>query len=266
MGKKSNPERIHEANDREELATFSAKKTKNSLTGKKWSSYIKEFLMLFLAIFSGFLAENYRENMVEKKQEKQYIQSFIEDLKSDTATIKRNLDFRKMKMIQMDSFMLLLSNQTIKGYENELYFFGRNLVRSTSFQNNDRTFAQLINSGALRLIRNKQATDSIMAYQKVIERLNRNYEDERTERYNAFPLISQIFNAFVFDQMVTATGIRRPTDNPPLRSYEPVLQQDLAFYIHQLKASNFIMEERLAQLNDKAIRLIDLLNKEYNLE
>jgi hypothetical protein len=245
---------------------LSNKEVISSLKKKNWTSYIKEFLMLFLAVFCGFLAENYRGNMVEKQQEKQFIQSYIEDLKSDTANIKRNLDYRKMKMIQMDSFMLLLSNQTIKGHENELYFFGRSLVRSVWFQNNDRTFAQLKNSGALRLIRNEQATDSIMAYQKMVERLITNHEDDRTERYNAFPVISQIFNPFVFDQMVTAKGIQRLTDNPPLRSYDPALQQDLAFCIHQLKGSTFIIEDRLAQLNEKAIRLIDLLTKEYNLE
>lgn len=166
----------------------------------------------------------------------------------------------------MDSLMLLLRNQTIKGHENELYFFGRSLVRSVWFQNNDRTFAQLKNSGALRLIRNEQAIDSIMAYQKLVEKLYTNHEDDRTERYNAFPVLSQIFNPFVFDQMVTASGIQRPTDNPPLRSYDPALQQDLAFCIHQLKGSTFLIEVRLAQLNDKAIRLIKLLNKEYNLE
>ncbi|MCL6257675.1 hypothetical protein M3O96_01155 [Aquiflexum sp. TKW24L] len=245
---------------------LSNKEVISSLRKRNWSSYIKEFFMLFLAVFCGFLAENYRGNMVEKQQEKQFIQSYIEDLKSDTANIKRNLDYRKMKMIQMDSFMLLLSNQTIKGHENELYFFGRSLVRSVWFQNNDRTFAQLKNSGALRLIRNEQATDSIMAYQKMVERLITNHEDDRTERYNAFPVISQIFNPFVFDQMVTANGIQRPKNNPPLRSYDPALQQDLAFCIHQLKGSTFIIETRLAQLNDKAIRLINLLNKEYNLE
>lgn len=244
----------------------SNKEVIKSLKKKNWKSYIKEFLMLFLAVFCGFLAENYRGNMVEKQQEKQFIQSYIEDLKSDTATIRQTLVFRKLKMIQMDSLMLLLRNQTIKGHENELYFFGRSLVRSVWFQNNDRTFAQLKNSGAPRLIRNEQATDSIMAYQKLVERLITNHEDDRTERYNAFPVISQIFNPFVFDQMVTANGIQRPTDNPPLRSYDPALQQDLAFCIHQLKGSTFLIEGRLAQLNDKAIRLIALLNKEYNLE
>jgi len=244
----------------------SNKEVIKSLKKKNWKSYIKEFLMLFLAVFCGFLAENYRGNMVEKQQEKQFIQSYIEDLKSDTATIRQTLVFRKLKMIQMDSLMLLLRNQTIKGHENELYFFGRSLVRSVWFQNNDRTFAQLKNSGALRLIRNEQATDSIMAYQKLVERLITNHEDDRTERYNAFPVLSQIFNPFVFDQMVTASGIQRPTDNPPLRSYDPALQQDLAFCIHQLKGSTFLIEVRLAQLNNKAIQLIALLTKEYDLE
>jgi len=244
----------------------SNKEVIKSLKKKNWKSYIKEFLMLFLAVFCGFLAENYRGNMVEKQQEKQFIQSYIEDLKSDTATIRQTLVFRKLKMIQMDSLMLLLRNQTIKGHENELYFFGRSLVRSVWFQNNDRTFAQLKNSGALRLIRNEQATDSIMAYQKLVERLITNHEDDRTERYNAFPVLSQIFNPFVFDQMVTSSGIQRPTDNPPLRSYDPALQQDLAFCIHQLKGSTFLIEVRLAQLNNKAIQLIALLTKEYDLE
>lgn len=266
MGKKSNPDHLNEGEDGKGSSTNSGKKTKNSLTGKKWSSYIKEFLMLFLAIFCGFLAENYRENMVEKQQEKQFIQSYIEDLKSDTATIRIALDYRKLKMIQMDSLMLMLSTQTIKGHENELYYFGRTLVRSVWFQNNDRTITQLKNSGSLRLIRNEQATDSIMSYQKLVERLITNHEDDRTERYNAFPVISKIFNPFVFDKMVTVNGIERPVDNPPLRSYDPSLQQDLAFCIHQLRGSTFIIEDRLAQLNEKAIQLIALLTKEYNLE
>jgi hypothetical protein len=233
---------------------------------KAWESYVKEFLMLFLAVFCGFLAENYRGILVEKKQERQFILSYIDDLKADTASIRIALDYRRTKMLQMDSLMLMLSSQTIKGNENELYYFGRTLVRSVWFQSNDRTITQLKNTGSLRLILIEQATDSIMAYQKLVERLITNHEDDRTERYNAFPVISQIFNPFVFDQMVTAKGIQRPTDNPPLRSYDPALQQDLAFCIHQLKGSTFIIENRLAQLNDKAIRLIALLNKEYNLE
>jgi hypothetical protein len=236
------------------------------LKKKAWESYVKEFLMLFLAVFCGFLAENYRGTLVEKKQEKQFILSYIDDLKADTASISIVLDFRRTKMQQMDSLMLMLNSQTIKGYENELYYFGRTLVRSVWFQSNDRTITQLKNTGSLRLISNEQAADSIMTYQKLVERLMTIHEDDRTERYNAFPVISQIFDPFVFDQMVTANGIQRPKDNPPLRSYDRALQLDLAFCIHQLRGSTFLIEDRLIKLNEKAIRLIALLNQEYNLD
>src|SRR5512147_739237 len=89
---------------------------------KKWTNYLWEFLMLFLAVFCGFLAEYQLEHIIEHNKEKQFIQSFIEDLKTDTAAIRQILTFRKQKMERMDSLMLLLSTQQIKGHENEIYF------------------------------------------------------------------------------------------------------------------------------------------------
>ena len=98
---------------------------------KKWTHYFWEFLMLFLAVFCGFLAEYQLEHVIENNREKQFIQSFIEDLKTDTASIELNIAFRKKKMGQLDSFMLLLSTQKIKRNENDLYYFGRMLIRTS---------------------------------------------------------------------------------------------------------------------------------------
>lgn len=233
---------------------------------KKWYHYFWEFIMLFLAVFCGFLAENIREHSVERHREKQFIQSFIEDLKTDTAAIRQILIFRKQKMERMDSLMLLLSTQAIKGHENELYFFGRTLVRTLWFRSNDRTITQLKNSGSLRLIRNEQAADSMMSYQKLEETIMANQEDHRIERREAGPLLSRMFNPFVFDKMVTADGVNRLVDNPLLRSYDQNIQQDLAYYVHQLKGSNFIIQGRLDLLNDKAKNIIAFLQKEYHLK
>ncbi len=233
---------------------------------KNWKSYFWEFLMLFLAVFCGFLAEYQLEHVIERNREKEFIQTFIEDLKTDTVAIGRNIIFRKKKMEQMDSLMLLLSSQKIKGYEKDLYYFGRILIRTSRFQSNDRTITQLKNSGSLRLIRNEQVADSMISYQKLVETIVMNQEDERTERFNTFPIISRIFNPFVFDKMVTIDGIKRLDYNPPLRSYDTNLQQDLAFYIHQIKGSTFIIEARLELLNNRAINLLTLLKREYHLE
>jgi hypothetical protein len=233
---------------------------------KKWTHYLWEFLMLFLAVFCGFLAENIREKSVERHREKQFIQSFIEDLKTDTATINRNILFRKQKGEQMNSLMLLLSSQKIKGYESDLYYLGRMLVRTNRFQSNDRTIIQLKNSGSLRLIRNEQAADSMISYQKMVELLVTNQDDDRIERRAADPLLSRIFNPFIFDKMVAIDGIHRPDNNPSLRSYDQNLFLDLAYDIGQIKGSNYLIESRLRILYKKANDLIALLQKEYHLK
>jgi len=204
---------------------------------KKFTHYVWEFLMLFLAVFCGFLAENFREQSVERHRETQFIRSYLEDLKSDTAAISRVLVFRYQKMQRMDSLMLLLSSQSADGQENELYYLGRTLIRTIWFRSNDRTITQLKNSGALRLIRNEQAADSMMSYQELVETINTNQEDDRNERSAAGPILSRMFDSFVFDKMVTATGINKPDNHPPLRSFEQNTRQDLAYYVHQLKAA-----------------------------
>jgi hypothetical protein len=233
---------------------------------KNWKSYFWEFLMLFLAVFCGFFAEYQLEHKIERDREKVFIQTFIEDLKTDTAAIRPAVVFRKWKKGKMDSLMFLLENQQIRGNENALYYFGRIAVRTLRFQSNDRTITQLKNSGALRLIRNKQAADSIMSYQKWVEVIQGNYADDLIERNSIKPILAQMFDPFVFEKMVTVEGIKRPVGNPPLRSYDPAIQQDLAHYIHQLNGSTYIIESRLEILNNKAVGVINFLNKEYHLD
>ncbi len=233
---------------------------------KNWKSYFWEFLMLFLAVFCGFFAEYQLEHKIERDREKKFIQTFIEDLKVDTAAIHTNLVFQKLKRNQLDSLIYLLREQKIKGYENELYYLGRILVRTTRFQSNDRTITQLKFSGSLRLIRNENAADSIISYQKLVDYILQNVDDERIERRSADPLLSRIFDPFVFDSMLDEfNNVNKPTGNPPLRSYDPSLQQDLAFCINQLKGSNIIITTRLELLNKKAKNTILFLQKEYQL-
>ena len=233
---------------------------------KKWTHYFWEFLMLFLAVFCGFLAEYQLEHQIEKDREKQFIQSFIEDLETDTAAINKNLLFRKTKRDQLDSLIELLSEQKIKGFENELYYLGRMLVRTSRFQSNDRTITQLKFSGSLRLIRNEDAADSIISYQKLVDIILANQEDDRVERRAADPLLTRMFDPFVFNSMLDEfNNINRPVNDPSLRSYDTSVQQDLAYCINQIKGSNIIIKTRLELLNEKAKNIIEFLKDEYHL-
>lgn len=239
----------------------------NSRVSREWSSYFKEFLMLFLAVFCGFLAENYRDNLSDRQKEKQFVRSYIEDLKADTAAIHDNLVFQQNKRNQLDSLTYLLREQKLKGFENELYYYGRLLVRTSRFQSNDRTTSQLKHSGSMRLIRNENVTDSIIAYQNLVEIIGTNIEDERVERRAADPLLAKMFNSFVFDNMLDNKNmINKPTNNPPLRSYDRELHLDLAYRINLIKGSNIILTTRLNLLYDKAKNSIIFLQKEYGLK
>jgi hypothetical protein len=223
--------------------------------------------MLFFAVFCGFLAEYQLEHKIERDREKKFIQTFIEDLKIDTAAINQNLLFRKTKGNQIDSLIDLLSEQKIKGYENELYYLGRMLVRTTRFQSNDRTITQLKFSGSLRLIRNENAAASIISYQKLVEIILANQEDDRIERRAADPFLTRMFNPFVFNKMLDDfNNINKPVNNPPLKSYDVSVQQDLAYCINQIKGSNIIIKTRLELLNEKAKSIIEFLKREYHLE
>ncbi|RXK60816.1 hypothetical protein ESA94_10165 [Lacibacter luteus] len=233
---------------------------------KNWKSYFWEFLMLFLAVFCGFLAEYQLEHVIENSRETQFIRSYIEDLKLDTASINRNLVYQKERKLQLDSMMNFLETQTIKGHESDFYYLGRVLLRTRRFQSSDRTITQLKNSGALRLIRNEQAADSIISYQKLVETILGNIADERDERRDADPLVLRIFNPYVFDKMLDDDNIiHKPAGNPPLRSYDASLHQDLAYRFHQLKGSNRILFTRLTLLHQKASAIITFLQNEYHL-
>src|ERR1700689_2896332 len=92
---------------------------------KNFKEYFLEFLMIFLAVTMGFFAESIRENISDREREKQYMESMIEDLKSDTAQLAANIDFRQKRNIMIDSLIYLLSSPDYKAELNNIYYYGR---------------------------------------------------------------------------------------------------------------------------------------------
>lgn len=92
------------------------------------------------------------------------------------------------------------------------------------------------------MIRNENAADGIISYQKLVDYIVQNQDDERLERRAVDPTLTRMFNSFVFDKMVDEyNNIHKPNTNPPLRSYDANLQIDLAYSINQLKGSKIIL-------------------------
>ncbi len=132
--------------------------------GRKWTHYFWEFLMLFLAVSCGFLAENFREHQIEHQREKQYMVTLLEDLKSDTALLSYTIKYWDNINNSIDSVADAIQFRPSDGDLIKAYRHLTNAANYYSFKFNDRTIAQLKNSGGFRLIRKKAVASKIMLY------------------------------------------------------------------------------------------------------
>jgi hypothetical protein len=133
-------------------------------SGKKWTHYFWEFLMLFLAVFCGFLAEYQLEHKIERNREKQFMVSMIEDLKADTSAISILNEQRSGRLGMYDSLSNAIIKKEYAERGGDFYFWGRNISRRAFFFSADGTMQQLKNSGGLRLISDQTISDKIIAY------------------------------------------------------------------------------------------------------
>ena len=234
---------------------------------KKWTHYFWEFLMLFLAVFCGFLAEYKLEHVIEHQREEKYVKSLIEDLKTDTAKLRIYIDVRKEKRIMMDSLLMLLSNGTHKQFGNETYFFARHVFHGPPFVSTDGTIQQLKNAGNLRLIRNENIINSILAYDASVKELKEWDESDIRIRTTFREIGGTVFNA---DQLYKAMDsdfkFVRPTTNPQLITDNPIAINNIAFQIQYLSLSCLGNTQRGEGLKIKAEKLIELLKIQYHLQ
>ena len=235
---------------------------------KKWTHYFWEFLMLFLAVFCGFLAENQREHMVEKQREKQYMRSMLDDLKRDTAEINGAISSinsyfdpvlkKSIALLYLDHFPDSTITEMYDTVPRATKFF------TIAFQNNTAT--QLKNSGNLRLIRDKEITDSLASYWNECEYLiNTPLTSYEATRIRSKELVFSLFNLNYFEDNSLINPLRKNI-SLKLMSDDRKEFTKLGNYLSnshtQLTGSIF---QRLKNINQKAIDLMTLIQRKYHL-
>jgi len=234
---------------------------------KKWTHYFWEFIMLFFAVFCGFLAEYQLEHVIEHQREEKYVHSLIQDLETDTAHLETYINLRKEKRIMMDSLVLLLSTDKHKQFGNDTYFFARHVFHGPPFVSTDGTMQQLKNAGNLRLIKNENIINNILAYDASVKELKEWDESDTRIRTTFREMGGSVFNA---DQLYKAMDSNfkfvRPTNNPQLIAQDLITINNVAFQIQYLSLSSLGNTQRGKTLKEKAEKLIELLKHQYHLE
>lgn len=237
---------------------------------KNWKSYLREFGMLFLAVFCGSLAEYQLEHKIEKDRERQFIESMVADMKEDQRKIKDVATFCERQAMAFDTILHLayttpLTDSKLRSlYRLQRRYAGvRNMMAFTK-----RTITQLKNSGGLRLIRNKPASDTITVYDgdcETVEGQGEYIVNVRMGKINDLSI--QLFDYAYFIPAPTPAAPSAGSPAPlKLLSTDPQVLRQYANVMFQAKASllNYV---RMLHYVEKSIPpKIAFLEEKYDLD
>jgi hypothetical protein len=155
----------------------------------------------------------------------------------------------------------------INGNTGKLYYLARLAPRLNPLSTNSRTFEQLKNSGNFRLIRDVNTSNKIMSYYEKFPLIRLLESVNETEFTEYKKIAAKIIDPAVFLQMEGNNGeIKRTNDNPPLRSTDNELLQELSVfsvYMHGTKQGILGADE---ELKVAGAELMEYLEKEYHLK
>jgi hypothetical protein len=235
---------------------------------KKWKEYVFQFFMLFLAVFCGFLAEYQLEHLIENKRENKYIKSMVQDLKTDTAKLGRNIRTYERRLKGQDT-LIKMFHLIDKGYNQTIFRTLNAFNGFPDFIYTDGTIQQLKNSGGFRLLRKHNAVDSIMAYDAIVKTALIN-EHQLGAEVTALKHHKQTFFDFLALDKKVLEGTTPQQMEEQKTNY--LLSSDkitVSKYYNKIRDCTWlfrIVKSDMQRVKIKASALITFLQKEYNLE
>jgi len=242
---------------------------------RDWTSYLKEFLMLFLAVFCGFLAENYRDNLSEQSRARDYATLLIRDLENDTVVI--NIVIRQCdKIVESFDSISTFIHRSISGNRVTGSFYYHSQIGTTSpiVTWNDATLIQLTQSGNLRYFKNNELVNKISSYyarQEYIRNLN-NGDRERREKTLALRsriLINHYYKDY--SKVLPVDTLQFPdslmNNIIPIQSSDGDLLNEFANSFENRRGyMNLVLTNTFPRAKSNATELILLLKKEFKIE
>ncbi len=238
---------------------------------KNWKSYFWEFLMLFLAVFCGFLAEYQLEHLIEKQKGRQYISSFLQDLEIDSKQLDQLIPAFVEKDKLLDTLLQKIRGVSPSTGANGIYKYYRQTFAYPDFIYTDRTIQQLKNSGGLRLISDKAASDSIIAYDAEVRLSSIGIsEGVKDLRVPIMLLTFKLFDLKCCPELgTTANDLRTPSIVSPINypepgillTYDSMIITEYFNAVQEIKRQYAIYLKDLQALKKYNIRVRDYLQK-----
>jgi hypothetical protein len=235
---------------------------------KGLKEYILEGLMIFLAVTMGFFAESLREHINNHDKEVQYMKTFAQDLQTDSANMCATLAHLDTASNGIHMLITLLHSPAATAANGaKVYYYARVSTTNLTFHTDDRTLTQLKNSGGYSLITNKAVIDSITTYESQIDRYAITNAVAIQEAQLTYPYMAKLFDAFVFETMVTDKyTIVMPAGNPQLILKDPAAINEMIYFLHQRESTLIASIVFLKKVQMREKNVYAFLHKEYKLD
>jgi len=238
---------------------------------KNFKEYFLEGLMIFLAVSLGFFSENLREYIKDSNKIKSNMESMIGDLQTDVAMYDFDFGENQLSDHRIDTLISLLKfNRT---NTSQIYFLARTITANNNIYTPDtKTFDQMKSSDALKLIQDRSVVDSISEYYQALQFFNSQNNLQRQKVIDVHSANSQLFDGYIFQRMFSNVksnldvDITKPENNPSLLSDDFAVINKVMIAYHYLYATTEINGKAAEVRRQHALRLIELLKKEYHLE
>jgi hypothetical protein len=232
---------------------------------REWTSYFKEFLMLFLAISLGFYADNLREEYSDANKQKEYIQSMYEDLKDDTLTYSTFIKSTEKQNNNLKALYRILTGHETNDKLDSIYFLARtSTMKYTYLFPNTRTFLQMKSSGHLRLINDIELSDAVSSYYNSLENIHfqNQFIKSRVEEY--WNIMEEMFDAEILMSIRTENKLPAKHNLKLLKDDRLTINRFMVRAQYMDGTRLFQKEQAISSLT-KAEALLHLINKKYNL-
>ena len=163
----------------------------------------------------------------------------------------------------IDSLVAFLSGKSSN--LNDAYYYARSISPPLNIFPHDGTIQQLKNSGNLRLIRKKNVSNSIMAYDQMVRQVLFEMGDEVEIRAEYRIMARKVFDSKVFYEIIAGETMTRPTGNPPMMTSDPILINEMIGVLQYTKRVHQAQLIRSIQLYKQSKELINEILNKYKL-
>ncbi|MEP7318322.1 MAG: hypothetical protein ABI921_06265 [Panacibacter sp.] len=223
--------------------------------------HLFDFLMLFLAVTLGFFVDNFREHYEEDQQTKQLAQGLIDDLRKDTSDLNFLLLKREEKIRKLDSLNRYLGDTSTGDNAKALYNYSAYITERFFFERNNATYQQLTNAGYLSNFP-QDIGKALTEYDVLYERELYLQDNERViVRDKILPFMQQVFYTEYFNTILEEKII---TPQPQLHYWNNETRWLFHNYAFEMQDQSKILLNYCKTLNDKAVTLLQMLEKEYS--